>query len=75
MSIGFKQLTPRELELLLCFNEYHELVLPDLLPGGKQTLSSLIRRGLVINTVPFKLTKKGIRLASYCQKVHNVIVP
>lgn len=59
---GFERLTPAEVDLLLTFDDYGELVLPDLIPNGMETLARLIKHGIVLPTNPFSLSKKGIRL-------------
>lgn len=64
MSTGFKRLTKEEVSLLNTFDEYGELVLPDLFPNGNKILKSLIKQDIVINTQPYKLSKRGLRIAA-----------
>lgn len=64
-AIGFKRLTPAEVELLLSFDSYHELVLPEYIPNGLNSIRTLAYKGIVVHSTPYKLTNKGIILYNY----------
>lgn len=72
MSIGFERLTNEELYILSLFDEYNELVLPDLIPNGNKILRGLITQGIVLNDNPYKLSKRGVRIVTQLRKSHQM---
>lgn len=62
LTIGFETLPPDELHMLLCFDDYGELILPDLIPKGNSLLHTLIKKGIVLDRVPYCLSKRGLKL-------------
>lgn len=67
-SIGFEVIPEDELHMLLCFDNYGELILPDLIPNGNAIISNLIRKDIVLDKVPYCLSKRGLKLYHHYMK-------
>lgn len=66
-GLGFHILTPEEESVILAFDKYNEFYFPEYSQrksglNTNQILLSLVKRGLVVKTTPFKLTKSGIKI-------------
>ena len=70
-SIGFENFTEEEINYILSFNEFNELIMPEYIPNGLKLTHNLIIKGVVRKGTPLTLTAKGLTIKKHLEDIND----